>query len=94
MVKQNPLQELKSEVERCDAALTQSFLTHTEKTREANTVFGVKSIKAQTVEVEYTIPIILALGDLVMAFRKYTKMLEKELERKSKVKRVRKKITK
>jgi len=84
--KANPLRDLKTLVERCDSVLSQSFATHTEKIREANIVFGEKSIKAQTVEVEYTIPIILALGELVIAFRQYTKMLEKELEKKSKAK--------
>lgn len=86
MVKQNPLRDLKTEVERCSAELTKSFAMHTEKTREADTTFGEKSVKAQAVGVEYTIPIIYALGHLVMAFRKYTKMLENELEKKSKVK--------
>jgi hypothetical protein len=79
MVKQNPLQDLKAEVERRDAELTQSLVIHTEKTREANAMFGEKSIKAQTVGVEYTTPILYALTHLVIAYGKYTKILEKEL---------------
>jgi len=86
MVKQNPLRDLKTQVAKCDAELSKSLATRTQKTREADVVFGEKSIKSQAIQVEYTTPIIYALSQLVIAFRKYTEVLEKEVERKSKIK--------
>jgi len=83
---QTVIENLKTKVTMCKEALTQSLINHTEKTQEADRLYGRESIKTQTISVQYATYIIHALSDMVIAYSKYVKVLEKELSKKSRKK--------
>src|SRR3990172_12292 len=73
------LQYLRTQLETAYIQLKESWKTWEEKTKEAEILHGEGSIRAQTVQIHYTIPILQGLAGVISAYSKYTAVLELKL---------------